>query len=78
VFSYQLGTELPDYGAMLALMGVNFASILRGWRQGRGAQSFPVLLSFGGLVTCFFSWINLGTLARIVGTVGACVGILLW
>ena len=78
VFSYQLGTELLNYGALLAFMGVNLASMMRGWRHGRMNQWFPILLSFGGLVTCFFLWINLGSLARLVGTVWACAGILLW
>lgn len=78
MFSYQLGTELLNYGALLAFMGVNLASIMRGWRHGRFAQLFPMLLSLGGLVTCFFLWVNLGTLARIVGTTWALVGILFW
>jgi putrescine importer len=78
VFSYQLGTELLNYGALLAFMGVNLASMMRGWRHGRMKQWFPMLLSLGGLVTCFFLWINLGSLARLVGTVWACAGILLW
>jgi putrescine importer len=78
VFSYQLGTELLNYGALLAFMGVNFASMLRAWREGRGAQWFPILLGLGGMVTCFFLWMNLGSLARLVGTIWACLGILLW
>lgn len=78
VFSYQLGTELLNYGALLAFMGVNVASMLWGWRHGRARQWFPILLSLGGLVTCFGLWINLGALARIAGTAWACAGILLW
>lgn len=78
VFSYQLGTELLNYGALLAFMGVNLASMLRGWRHGRFTQWFPMLLSLGGLMTCFLLWINLGTLARIAGTAWALTGILLW
>ena len=78
VFSYQLGTELLNYGALLAFMGVNLASMLRAWRDGRSAQWLPMLLGLGGMVTCFFLWINLGSLARLVGTVWACVGILFW
>ncbi len=78
VFSYQLGTELLNYGALLAFMGVNLASMLRAWREGRAKQWIPLLLGLGGLVTCFFLWINLGLLARIVGTAWACAGILLW
>lgn len=78
VFSYQLGTELLNYGALLAFMGVNLASILRGWRHGRFTQLVPMLFSLGGLITCFFLWINLGPLARVVGTTWALTGILLW
>lgn len=78
IFSYQLGTELLNYGALLAFMGVNLAAMLRGWRHGGIQQWFPILLSLGGLLTCCFLWMNLGPLARIVGTCWACVGILLW
>jgi amino acid transporter len=78
VFSYQLGTELLNYGALLAFMGVNLSSILRGWRHGRSSQWLPMLLSLGGLITCLLLWINLGPLARIAGTGWAMIGILLW
>ncbi|MGA7858958.1 MAG: APC family permease [Terracidiphilus sp.] len=78
VFSYQLGTELLNYGALLAFMGVNLASMIRGWRQGRFSQWMPMLLSLGGFITCLLLWINLGTLARIAGTAWALAGILLW
>ena len=78
VFSYQLGTELLNYGALLAFMGVNLSSILRGWRHGRWSQLFPMLLSLGGFITCLLLWINLGPLARIAGTGWALLGVLLW
>ncbi|HUN83868.1 MAG TPA: APC family permease [Terracidiphilus sp.] len=78
VFSYQLGTELLNYGALLAFMGVNVSSMMRGWREGRFAQWFPMLLSLGGFLTCAFLWWNLGPLAKIAGTGWALVGILLW
>lgn len=76
--SYQLGTELLNYGALLAFMGVNVASMLRGWRHGRFAQAGPILLSLGGFVTCALLWWNLGPLAKAVGTGWALVGVLLW
>jgi len=78
VFSYQLGTELLNYGALLAFMGVNLASMIRGWRHGGRTQWFPILISFGGLVTCAFLWYNLGPLAKIAGTCWAAIGILLF
>ena len=78
VFSYQLGTELLNYGALLAFMGVNLSSILRGWRQGRWSQGFPMLLSLGGLITCALLWYSLGPLAKYAGTAWASAGILLY
>src|SRR6201999_2116144 len=75
VFSYQLGTELLNYGALLAFMGVNISSVVRGWRMGRFAQWFPMLISAGGFLTCLFIWMNLGSKARTAGTVWALTGI---
>ncbi len=78
VFSYQLGTELLNYGALLAFMGVNLSSMIRGWRHGRFAQIGPILLSLAGLLTCAVLWWNLGPLAKAAGTSWAFIGVLLW
>jgi H+/Cl- antiporter ClcA len=67
----------PVFGALLAFMGVKIASLLRGWRHGRWAQWFPMLLSLG-FVTCALLWWNLDPEAKIVGTAWTCAGILLW
>jgi putrescine importer len=77
-FSYELGTELLNYGALFAFMGVNVSSMVRGWRDGGRSQWFPMLLSLGGFVTCLVLWVNLGTLARVVGTAWAGAGVFLW
>jgi putrescine importer len=78
LFSYQLGSELLNYGALLAFMGVNVSSVVRGWRTGKFAQWFPMLISTAGFITCLFIWTHLGMLARIAGTVWAVIGIALW
>jgi len=78
VFSYELGAELLNFGALLAFMGVNLSSMIRGWRHGRWAQWLPMLTSFCGLVTCAFLWWNLGPLAKAVGSAWALAGVLLW
>jgi amino acid transporter len=78
IFSYQLGTELLNYGALLAFVGVNLSSFVRGWRHGRFSQWIPMLLSLGGMITCALLWWSLGPLAKIAGTGWALVGILLW
>ncbi len=74
-FSYQLGTELLNYGALLAFMGVNISSAVLGWRAARMRQWWPILISLLGFAVCFFLWLNLGPVARIAGTAWALLGI---
>jgi putrescine importer len=76
--SYELGAELLNYGALLAFMGVNVAAAVLAWRKDRLKQWFAIAVSLAGFVICFFLWLNLGPIARIVGTAWAAVGIALW
>jgi putrescine importer len=77
-FNYDLGAELLNYGALLAFIGVNLSSALRGWRFGRWSQLMPILISLAGAITCALLWWNLSPKAKIVGTCWAIAGILLW
>jgi amino acid transporter len=78
-FSYQLGTELLNYGALLAFMGVNLAACVRSWRSGEGLKEWwPILCSFAGFSVCLFIWLNLGRLALMAGTLWAIAGIGCW
>ena len=78
LFSYQLGTELLNYGALLAFMAVNISSAVLGWRTGKYSQWFAILMSLTGFLICFFIWIHLGNLAKIAGTAWALVGVAAW
>jgi putrescine importer len=79
LMSYQLGTELLNYGALIAFMGVNLSSAVLGWRERQCGGQWPaILLSVAGLLTCSFLWIHLGTLALTVGTLWASIGVLLF
>jgi amino acid transporter len=77
-FSYQLGTELLNYGALLAFMGVNVASAVLAWRSARFNQWLAILSSLMGFAVCLFIWLHLGRLAWIAGTAWAGVGIACW
>ena len=77
-FNYDLGAELLNYGALLAFIGVNLSSALRGWRFGRWSQLMPILVSLAGAITCALLWWNLSPKAKLVGTCWAIAGILLW
>jgi putrescine importer len=76
--TYELGTELLNFGALLAFMGVNLSSAMLGWRRGRGKEWFPIAISLAGFAVCCFIWFNLSGLARIAGTIWALVGVAAW
>jgi putrescine importer len=78
ILDFDLGAELLNYGALLAFIGVNLSSALRGWRHGRWSEWFPILVSIAGMVTCALLWWNLSPKAKTVGTCWAIAGILLW
>jgi amino acid transporter len=76
--SYQLGTELLNYGALLAFMGVNAAALLQAWQEGRFRLWLPMLLALCGFLTCLVIWVGLRRIAFIVGTIWAALGVVLW
>jgi putrescine importer len=76
--SYQLGTELLNYGALLAFMGVNVSSAVLAWRSREPAFWTAIVFSTAGFIICFFLWLNLGHTAMWAGSIWAIVGILLW
>jgi putrescine importer len=78
ILNYDLGAELLNYGALLAFMGVNLSSALRGWRYGRWTQMMPIVISLAGMATCALLWWNLSPKAKTVGTCWAVAGVLLW
>ena len=78
VFSYQLGAELLNFGALLAFMGVNISSAVLGWRNGRRSQWFPITLAVLGFLVCLFIWMNLSWPALIAGAAWAFVGVVFW
>ena len=79
MMSYELGTELLNYGALIAFMGVNMSSAVLAWRQRKqDSQWFSIVLSLAGFATCLFLWVHLGKIALIAGTIWATIGVLLF
>jgi putrescine importer len=76
--SYQLGTELLNYGALLAFMGVNLSSAVLAWRSREPGFWVAIVFSLFGFIVCLFLWRNLGPTALKAGTIWAALGILLW
>ena len=75
LISYDNGAELLNFGALIAFMGVNLASLthyyIRGADRTLGQFIPPVL----GFFICLFIWIHLSNLALIVGSIWMTVGI---
>jgi amino acid transporter len=73
--NYDTGAELLNFGALIAFMGVNLASLthyyIRGEDRSLGQLIPPVL----GFALCFYIWIHLSPLAKLVGSVWMIVGV---
>jgi putrescine importer len=75
LITYDNGAELLNFGALIAFMGVNLASLthyyIRGEDRTLGQLVPPVL----GFIICLFIWIHLSNLALIAGSIWMAVGI---
>ena len=79
LLSYQAAAELLNFGAFLAFMGVNIATLrqfffLRPPGEKRRFVSdflFPVL----GFLVCFLLWISLPTPAKVIGGIWFIIGL---
>lgn len=79
VLSYQSAAELLNFGAFLAFMGVNIATLrqfffLRPLGEKRNLLSDAILPVLGFLV-CFSIWISLPTPAKIMGGIWFLIGL---
>ena len=74
VFSYGLGAEMLNFGALIAFMGVNVAAFLRYFVKGerKFINFFPPV---AGFLICLLLWLNLSAKAWIVGSIWMAVGI---
>ena len=75
LITYDVGAELLNFGALIAFMGVNIASLthyyIRGEDRSPGQLIPPVL----GFLICLFIWIHLSKMAMIVCSIWMIAGI---
>ena len=80
VLSYQGAAELLNFGAFLAFMGVNIATIRQFlFRRPVGEKPnilLDVILPILGFLVCFIIWISLPTPAKITGGIWLLAGLL--
>jgi putrescine importer len=75
VFSYSLGAEMLNFGALIAFMGVNAAAILHYYARAQEKKLSNLLPPlFGGLI-CFLLWLNLSRPAIIAGAIWTVAGV---
>jgi len=72
IFSYGLGAEMLNFGALIAFMGVNLAAFVRYHvREGKKSPVLPLLLT--GLVIVLVVWPSSNWIALIVAGIGLAV-----
>jgi amino acid transporter len=75
LFSYGLGAEMLNFGALIAFMGVNAAAFMRYYVRSPEKKIGNLLPPVLGFVICLLLWLNLSTPAKIAGVIWMAVGI---
>jgi putrescine importer len=72
---YDFGTQLLNFGALIAFAGVNLATFVHYFLRKKEYTFANSVLPLGGFVVCVLLWFNLSMKALIVGAVWMAVGI---
>ncbi len=72
---YDHGAELLNFGALIAFMGVNLASLTRYFIRGEDRSWSQLVIPVLGFLICFFIWIHLSSLALKWGSLWMIAGI---
>lgn len=75
LMNYDTGAELLNFGALIAFMGVNLASLTHYYIRGADRTLGQLILPLLGFVICLLIWTNLSWLALIVGSIWMLTGI---
>ncbi|HYK88357.1 MAG TPA: APC family permease [Acidobacteriota bacterium] len=75
-FSYGLGAEMLNFGALIAFMGVNAAAFVRYYLRNPEKKLTYLLPPVLGFVICLLLWLNLSIPAKIAGGIWMVAGIL--
>jgi amino acid transporter len=75
LFSYALGAEMLNFGALIAFMGVNAAAFMRYYVREREKKLTNLLPPIFGFLICLLLWLNLSAPAKIAGAIWMAAGI---
>src|SRR3954451_23083922 len=76
VLTYQLGAEMLNFGAFIAFMGVNLASLTHYWIRADRKRLRDFLPPSLGFLICLYLWLSLRTPAKLAGGVWLGAGLL--
>lgn len=76
VFSYGLGAEMLNFGALIAFMGVNLAAFQRYFVRSQQKTISNLVPPIAGFLICLLLWLNLSTPAKIAGAIWMLAGII--
>src|SRR5690349_9909957 len=75
MFSYGLGAEMLNFGALLAFMGVNAAAIVHYYFRQNERRLLDLLPPLAGFLICLALWLGLSRPAKIAGVIWMAAGI---
>jgi putrescine importer len=76
MFSYALGAEMLNFGALIAFMGVNLAAFMRYYVREQQKKITNLVYPLAGFFICLLLWLNLSRPAKIAGSIWMAAGIL--
>jgi amino acid transporter len=75
IFSYGLGAEMLNFGALIAFMGVNAAAFVRYFVRSNQKTLSNLVPPVAGFFICLLLWLNLSTPAKVAGSIWMIAGI---
>jgi amino acid transporter len=73
--SFASGVDLLNFGALIAFMGVNAASLVRYYIRSASRSLSDLLVPVLGFLVCLLLWWNLNPNAKLAGTVWMLIGL---
>jgi amino acid transporter len=75
VFSFGLGAEMLNFGALIAFMGVNLAALMRYYVRASEKKLTNLIAPLIGFLVCLLLWVHLSRPAKITGAIWMAIGI---
>jgi len=75
LMSYERGAELLNFGALIAFMGVNLASLTHYYIRGHDRTLTNLWPPIAGFLICAAIWWNLSPKAKVVGSIWTLAGV---